>query len=427
MGKENDNEKVKEQRVNKEVCVTYLNKMMAASRELEQLIKDNQVEQCLNTLLPMLQNMKKFINGVQELQRNGIYQELTLPDMYDPLTTFMEIFSRGEVIAAAQLILTSMRPRVEDWQQKLTTPPVVGLVFSKDRAMQLDATLHSFYMRCQDPKLVQMKVLYLATGEQQRQQYQVLQQDYPEVTFVEEKNFKEQALSLQNNHQYVLFLVDDNLFVRDFSIQPMIDALGKYPDTLGFSLRLGWNAVYCYTQCCLQKVPPFEEIENGAIIYDWTQAEYDFGYCLEISSSLYRIADLKILLQQLPFSNPNTLESLLSLQRGRFSDQRRLLCNKFTITFCTPINRVQGVYANDSGRIFSYSIEELSDKFSQGYRIDVEKYKNYLPMACHEEVKLYFVHRIAKEPQQVSDHATVASTRSEVTKVEVINTPKING
>ncbi len=419
-------EKGGEQKANQEVCVTYLNKMMAASRQLEQLIEENQAEQCLTTLLPMLQNMKKFISEVQELQRNGVYQELTLPDMYDPLTTFMEIFSRGEVIPAAQLILTSLKPRLEDWQQKLTTPPVVGLVFSKDRAMQLDATLHSFYVRCQDPQLVQMKVLYLATNEQLRRQYQVLQRDYPEVTFVEEKNFKEQVLTLQNNHQFVLFLVDDNLFVRDFSIQAIIDALNKYPDTLGFSLRLGWNTVYCYTQCCLQKVPPFEDIENGAIMYDWTQAEQDFGYCLEISSSLYRIADLKILLQQLPYDHPNTLESVLSLQQGRFSHRGRLLCNKFTIAFCTPINRVQEICANDFGRIFSYSIEELRDKFSQGYRIDVEKYKNYLPMACHEEVELHFVQRFLKEPQLDCNPGTLVSTKSEVTKVEVINTPKIS-
>ena len=410
--------------VNQAVCMTDLNKILAAARDLEQLITDGQVEQMLKVLLPMLQTMTKFTKGIGELQRKGLYRELAMPNIYDPLNTFIEILSRGEVMQAAQLMLRSMKPLFEEWQQRLTTAPIVGVVFSKDRAMQLDAALQSFFLCCQDPELVQIKVLYLTTSEQQRQQYQVLQQDYPEVTFIEETDFKAQTLALLNNHQYVLFLVDDNLFVRDFYFQPMLDGLTKYPDTLGFSLRLGWNAVYCYTQNCLQKVPVFKEVDKGVIIYDWTQAEHDFGYSLEISSSLYRISDLKIVLQQLSFSNPNTLEALLSLQRGYFSHRKKLLCSKYTITFCTPINRVQGVYANDSGRIFSYTIEELSDKFQQGYRIDVQRYKNFLPMACHEEVELHFVQRAANIPRQVSNLATVISSQAEVAKVEVINKPK---
>ncbi|AQS58786.1 hypothetical protein B0537_06640 [Desulforamulus ferrireducens] len=403
-----------------QICVTDLNKILAAARDLEQLMTAAEAEAILKVLLPMMQTMTKFTKEIGELQSKGFYRELTLAVIFDPLNTFMEVISRGEVKEAAQLVLRSIVPVLEDWQRSLNITPVVGLIFSKDRAMQLDATLRSYYLHCQDPQLAELKVLYLASSEQHRQQYQVLQQDYPEVSFIAEKDFKAQTLELMNNHQYVLFLVDDNLFVRDFSLQPMLDALIKYPDAIGFSFRLGWNAVYCYTHNCQQKVPAFKEIENGMITYDWTQGEHDFGYPLEISSSLYRLSDLKPILQQLSYSNPTTLEGLLSLRKDNFAHCKNLMCNKYTITFCVPVNRVQEVNANDCGRIFAYSSEELSEKFQQGYRIDVERYKNYLPMACHEEVELHFV-QIAKKLPPVTNQAKLVTAQAEVTKVEVIN------
>lgn len=268
---------------------------------------------------------------------------------------------------------------------------VLGMIFSKDRAMQLDATLCSFYLHCQDPSLISLEVLYRASGDHHEKQYRWLANHYPRVTFIPESDFKRQLLTSILPHEYVLFLVDDNLFVRDFSLEQITDLLTKYPDSLGYSLRLGINTTHCYSYGCDQELPVFQEIEHGAMLYDWTTARLDFAYALEVSSSCYRISDLYPLLQILPFSNPNTLEALLSTLRGNFLHKRHLICNKRTLTFCNPINKVQQVFTqNRAGEIFSYSAEDLSDLFDRCYRVDVRRYAGYLPKACHEEVKLYF-------------------------------------
>ncbi|MEG6521765.1 hypothetical protein [Desulfotomaculum sp. 1211_IL3151] len=267
---------------------------------------------------------------------------------------------------------------------------IVGVIFSKDRAMQLDATLRSFYLHCHDPQSIDLNVIYLASNDQHKEQYQKLMQEYQAVVFLEETNFKEQLLKMMKNRAYILFLVDDNLFVRKFSVQLFIDCLEDYPAALGYSLRLGWHSVYCYAYDRSQKVPAFQEIKDGVLLYDWTKAELDFAYSLEVSSSVYRTSDLLPLLELLHFTNPNTLEALLSTQRQRVSNKNKLICSKFCTAFCNPINKVQQVYHNRAGNLFSYSVEELSNLFKEGYRINVEKYKGYLPMACHEEVEYSF-------------------------------------
>jgi len=45
------------------------------------------------------------------------------------------------------------------------------LVFSRDRAMQLDATLRSFFLHCEDPERADVMVLYRATTPTHAEQY----------------------------------------------------------------------------------------------------------------------------------------------------------------------------------------------------------------------------------------------------------------
>jgi FkbM family methyltransferase len=72
---------------------------------------------------------------------------------------------------------------------------MIGIIFSKDRAMQLDATLKSFYMYCKDYPSVDLKVIYTSSDQYYAIQYRQLAAEYEEVDFIKEKNFKEDLLS----------------------------------------------------------------------------------------------------------------------------------------------------------------------------------------------------------------------------------------
>ena len=216
---------------------------------------------------------------------------------------------------------------------------ITGIIFSRDRAMQLDGLLRSFFLHCKDASRAHMSVLYKATDERHSFQYQVLSAEYAgRVDFKEQQHFRRDMLSILMpfaigvrektyrvlstfgnigfplgsfsnrlwrrtfgpiqiffarkftpvlpGNLYVLFLVDDNIFVRDFHLSNVIDVLKKHNDLIAFSLRLGENTTYCYSQNHLQALPSFTYINQGIAKYDWTKAEYDFGYPLDISSSL---------------------------------------------------------------------------------------------------------------------------------------------
>ncbi|HEY3913748.1 MAG TPA: hypothetical protein VGN61_04605, partial [Verrucomicrobiae bacterium] len=94
---------------------------------------------------------------------------------------------------------------------------MILLVFSKDRPLQVDGTLRSWKKRCQDAAAASVKVLFKASTPRILSFYRRLMQEHPEVDFVQERNFRADTLSLLEGQDYVLFTVDDTLFVQDFS------------------------------------------------------------------------------------------------------------------------------------------------------------------------------------------------------------------
>ncbi len=195
------------------------------------------------------------------------------------------------------------------------------------------------------------------------------------------------------SYEYVLFLVDDNLFVRDFELRKIEQSLVHHPNALGFSLRLGKNIRYNYMRNVREQRPAFRNTEHGFLIFNWAKAKRSFAYALEVSSSFYRTNDLYPMLEQIPFNNPNTLEAQMARCLKRFlPHQPFLICARQTITFCNPVNKVQTISPrNRSGKYAMYSSSGLRDLFDQGYRIDVGRYAHFIPNACHQEVELRFI------------------------------------
>ncbi len=268
---------------------------------------------------------------------------------------------------------------------------VAALIFSKDRAMQLESVFSSLLLHCRDRENLALKVLYLTSGSFHEKQYRRLSKDYRGVAFLREDNFKSQVLAGLETAEHVLFLVDDAVFIQDFTIADIKACLENNAEALGFSLRLGTNTAYCYSRDISQELPAFSETAGGFLKYDWSAAAGDFGYPLEISSSLYRVGDIAPLLRQLEFANPNTLEGQMAAHKHLFMNRKNyLLCGRRSIAFCNPVNMVQNVWSNRSGSNPQYTVDRLGRLFEQGYRIDVAKYSGYLPNACHQEVDLIF-------------------------------------
>lgn len=285
---------------------------------------------------------------------------------------------------------------------------VQAVIFSKDRALQLHGLLASFAARCRDVADVSIAVIYKASSAEYAAGYEQLQRDLCgrlDVEWVEESHFKHDLTRLvigemrwwrcllgvvpADKADCLLFMVDDNLFVREFQLSAALEALEKFPRSIGFSLRVGKNTTYCYSNRCDQPLPDFEHADDGILSFQWPGQVGDFGYPLEVSSSVYRAKDLVGLLSNLPYANPNRLEQGLSLSSKLFARTRpELLCFDQSVAFCAPVNIVQSVLDNRAGNAEKNSIANLNRKFLEGWRVNVEALNGFVPHAAHQEIEL---------------------------------------
>ncbi len=264
-----------------------------------------------------------------------------------------------------------------------------SLVFSKDRPLQLDATLRSWKRHCRDAGSTVVQVLYKASTSRLSSLYRRLMEEHPDVDFVRETDFRRDVLQLLRGGNHVLFLVDDTVFAREFAMADIAGTLDRHAELLGVSLRLGRNTTYCYSMSHAQRLPAFETLDGGSLRYRWPDADYDFGYPLELSSSVYRSKEIVPLIEQLEFKNPNTLEDIISRSTGRFRESHPFLaCAEQSLAFSIPANKVQEVCNNRAGQDTGLSAGALAALFALGHRIQTQALDGFVPDACHQEVSL---------------------------------------
>lgn len=268
----------------------------------------------------------------------------------------------------------------------------LALIFSRDRALQLDACLKSFLSHWQDKGSAPVRVLYKTTTPVHSAQYQELVREYQQYAFIQfipQEDFRKDVLTLLGSFDHVLFMVDDIIFVSSFCLEKCCDLLREHADAVGVSLRLGRNTTYFYPLDKIQVVPEMVSVDEAFFKFNWTQAKYDFGYPLELCSSVYRVQTLYELLSHVPFHTPNTLESCLAERAGQFTSQYpHLLCLPYSAAFSNPVNLVQTDWENRNGRHSNFSSESLANLFKHGARVRVEAYDHFRPDSVHQEVPL---------------------------------------
>jgi glycosyltransferase involved in cell wall biosynthesis len=138
-----------------------------------------------------------------------------------------------------------------------------------------------------------------------------------------------------------------------------------------------------------QTPPAFETVAEGILKFRWPGAECDFGYPLEVSSSMYRGEQILPLLKEINFRNPNTLEEAIYQNCNRFQDSHPfMLCANTSLALAVPANRVQEeVQSNRAGSNPAFSAPTLAAAFAAGQRIDTAALDGLVPRACHQEVE----------------------------------------
>lgn len=284
---------------------------------------------------------------------------------------------------------------------------VAAVIFSKDRPLQLLATLDSFQINCLEAKTTPILIIYQSSSQDYEDGYRqlrVVKSKKLNLIWRREINFKASLLqglkNIRREIDYVLLLVDDCVFVRGFSLEELSRLLWKDAQAIGVSLRLGFNTKWCYTRNQSQQMPRFRSY-GGYLSYRWLGEAGDFGYPLELSSSLFRLNDVMPLLRWLPYNNPNRLEQGMAQLSRFYSNARPILyCAHQSIAFCIPVNKVQTVVNNRAGNTKSYDSDILNRRFREGKCIDVKALNCYVPYACHEELDLPLIDRAIKRVEK---------------------------
>lgn len=251
-----------------------------------------------------------------------------------------------------------------------------GLVFSKDRAMQLHALLTSYFEKVQN--FSPLSILYKTTSEKSRQSYEALTMEFAHfpIQFIKENKFNEQvkAWLATGSADRIFFMTDDAVFLDAFDMK---DALLFNPLNEIFSLTKGKDLRYCFTKNVKQELPVFDTVvqRNGKSFNSWrwgdSPGSHDWAYPLSVDGTFFLREEMLRLVSNINFNNPNSLEANMQVFISIFLPRKGVCYDKVKV-INVPCNVVQNEIDNRSTGFFSAG--ELQSFWEEGKRIDVKMF-----------------------------------------------------
>jgi hypothetical protein len=262
-----------------------------------------------------------------------------------------------------------------------------GLIFSKNRACQLDSLLRSLGDHLKRP-FNRIFIVYKATEKPFREGYHKLisKRIHGNIEWIEEQSFKTDVIKVMEKipqEGFLMFLVDDNIMFRPcdpWSIGPF------------FKSRHLFISLRCSRKYKEDIQPKFIKMAEY-LEWRWTFRSTPRGkwnYPFSVDGNIYRKDFMYRLLQSLDFKAPNSLESVLHSTRWKLGVRWRnkALAPLESVVFNNPLNKVQTEgetwYAGPTA-------EQLNEKYCQGFIIDNAPLYSSRPDSAHFAVDISFV------------------------------------
>ena len=266
-----------------------------------------------------------------------------------------------------------------------TVKPINIVVFSKDRAMQLELFIRSFNHFVVNNNHYVINVLYTYSDDKFRKGYeQLIEEKHSNVVFHKEIDFKKNLIELVDPmKEYTVFFVDDIVFKNSFDFyDKQMEIFDWNASIICRSLRLHTDLNYCYPQRLPMKQPSF--LKDNVFI--WRGLKGDYGYPMSVDGNIYRTKDILPFLHRLNYTNPNTFEGEMATQTHDLPP--KMICYEKSIVLSNPLNRVQTVNKNICGTI---SAEFLNNKYLEGFIIDLKDFDGLHNRSCHQEMPVNFI------------------------------------
>lgn len=265
-----------------------------------------------------------------------------------------------------------------------------SIVFSKDRASQLHLLLSSLYKNA--PGIFNINVLYTSSNEEFERGYEKLKEickeNFWNVNFIKESNnFKEDVMNLlKSEYKYTTFFTDDDVLFDAIDYETIENSLSQ-EDIFCFSLRLGTNTTYCYSENQNNQIVLSGEKDNY-IFWDWQKSWYDFGYPLSVDGHIFRTKEIYKLSKPINFSSPNYFEGGLQIYED--FPKKFMSSYKKSKLVGVPVNLVNNSHPNLNGQKYKFSTKYLNDNFLNEVFIKLDLMSFTDIIGAHQEIEYKF-------------------------------------
>lgn len=270
----------------------------------------------------------------------------------------------------------------------LTSESIGCIVFSMDRALQLDALLRSFFLNKEGA--CPIRVIYKTSNPKHQKAYDEIAKRYEHKVIMQSENkrsFKDvlRETLCELDVGKIFFLVDDIIFTEkvDFTMLSSVDT-SKYI----FSLRMGNHLNFSYVVNQPQKLPPFIDDKNY-LYWHWNEGELDWNYPLSVDGHIFNKNEIIALVNHFDFKAPNSFEGVLQNEKDLFQQRIGMSYKKARIVN-NPCNKVQNEVANLHGVLHQ---DELLLLWEKGKEIDIMPLQGYVNKSVHEEIEFSFKER----------------------------------
>jgi hypothetical protein len=297
-----------------------------------------------------------------------------------------------------QTLLTELVQQARQTNGNATSKDGISfIIFSKDRALQLDGLLRSMLHHVTGAYSIH--VLYCASNTAHAHAYQELIgsiQHSDQIQWTKEADFRKDLVHTLQGVQTasVCFLVDDIVFIRPVDL----DTLDRNAMNCGIvSLRLGSQITFCYTKQKAMHLPTLNpsKKQDDLLKFSWEEGSYDWAYPLSVDGHIFPTSEILVAAKLLDYRAPNTFERALQMLTPLY--QKRLgYCFESPRILNIPLNRVQDENDNLSGEI---SPEYLLAKWQAGLTLDFKTLSDTSTTSVHEERSISFCERKKNEPQ----------------------------
>ena len=288
-----------------------------------------------------------------------------------------------------QTLLTELVQQARQTNGNATSKDGISfIIFSKDRALQLDGLLRSMLHHVTGAYSIH--VLYCTSNTAHAHAYQELAegiQNTDRIQWTKEADYKEDLVRMLQGVQTasVCFLVDDIVFIRPVNL----DTLDRNAMTGGIvSLRLGSQITFCYTKQKAMHLPTLNpsKKQDDLLKFSWEEGCYDWAYPLSVDGHIFPTSEILVAAKLLDYRAPNTFERALQMLTPLY--QKRLgYCFESPKMFNIPLNRVQNEIGNINGNI---SAENLLEKWQQGLTLDFKALSDTKNESVHKEMLITF-------------------------------------